>query len=324
MAMAAHDPKAAKRVGVPPKVAKHFMKADKGKRFADGGQTNPPPKPKPSDKNFTAEQQRQAANKNELANRPSSAPQKQKPSDADQTMWANMNEAKRPDPNVTHPEQLNLTSQQNYRKGGKVKESKEMAKAEMKALKRGHAPKEVMEHEKSEHKAMGYKKGGHVKHAPKHHEKHMKRGGVSARMKKPAVPPAALAAMLGGAGAGAPPMGGDGAPPAGGSPMGGMAHGGHVHHHHAKVSHHHHHHHYAHGGHVKHKAKGGLSEPTKKGVEAMIGGKSHKGHHGDEAAKKGHTKAKVVKMAHGGHVGSHKHRKADGAAKKGHTKGHVR
>lgn len=30
MAMAAHDPKKAKKVGIPPKVAKEFNKADKG------------------------------------------------------------------------------------------------------------------------------------------------------------------------------------------------------------------------------------------------------------------------------------------------------
>ena len=45
---------------------------------------------------------------------------------------------------------------------GKAKETKSIAKEEMKALKRGHAPKEIMEHEKAEHKAMGYKKGGHI------------------------------------------------------------------------------------------------------------------------------------------------------------------
>ena len=59
-----------------------------------------------------------------------------------------------------------------YRKGGKVKhanelhgkakETKSIAKEEMKALKRGHAPKEILEHEKAEHKAMGYKKGGKI------------------------------------------------------------------------------------------------------------------------------------------------------------------
>lgn len=34
MEMVAHDPKAAKRVGVPQSVGKEFAKADKGKSFA--------------------------------------------------------------------------------------------------------------------------------------------------------------------------------------------------------------------------------------------------------------------------------------------------
>ena len=50
---------------------------------------------------------------------------------------------------------------------GKAKETKSIAKEEMKALKRGHAPKEIMEHEKAEHKAMGYKKGGHIETSKK-------------------------------------------------------------------------------------------------------------------------------------------------------------
>jgi hypothetical protein len=296
MEAVAHNRGFAKKVGIPQKVGKHFHEADmKGKkRFFPGGGV---------DTNET---------------------------DNDREMKASYESAKIAHRTPPKSDPNNPTGHKGmvpYKKGGKVvKESKEMAQAEMKALKRGHAPKNVIKHEEAEHKAMGYKKGGHVKHAPKHHEKHMKRGGVSARMKKPAVPPAALAAMLGGAGGadGAPPMGAPGAngPP---GPMG-MAHGGHVHHHHAKVSHHHHHHHYAHGGHVKHHAKGGMTamkgkefDKDSKGVEPIIGGKSHKGHHGDEAAKKGHTKAKVVKMARGGHVGSHKHRKSDGIAKKGHT-----
>ena len=59
-----------------------------------------------------------------------------------------------------------------YKKGGKVKhadglkgeakETKSIAHEEMKALKRGHAPKAIMEHEKAEHKAMGYKHGGKI------------------------------------------------------------------------------------------------------------------------------------------------------------------
>ena len=281
MEAVAHNPGFAKKVGIPQKVGKHFHEADmKGKkRFSEGGSASE--------------------------------------TDNDREMKAELAMAKIAHKTPSQPDPNNPTGHKGmipYKKGGKVmKESKSMAKAEMKALKRGHAPKSVMEHEKKEHKEMGYKKGGHIKHAPKHHEKHMKRGGVSARMKKPAVPPAALAAMMGGAGAGAPPMGGDGAPMAGG-----MKHGGHVH-----VSHHHH---YARGGHVKHHAKGGMTamkgkEFTKdrKGTEKIIGGGSDKSKHGDGHVKKGHTKAKMVKMASGGHVGSHKHRRADGIAVKGHT-----
>ena len=39
MAMVAHDPKAAKRLGIPQSVGKDFITADKGKKFAKGGET---------------------------------------------------------------------------------------------------------------------------------------------------------------------------------------------------------------------------------------------------------------------------------------------
>lgn len=38
MAMVAHDPAAAKRVGIPQSVGAEFVKADKGKKFGTGGQ----------------------------------------------------------------------------------------------------------------------------------------------------------------------------------------------------------------------------------------------------------------------------------------------
>ncbi len=37
MAMVANDPAAAKRLGIPQKVGKDFMEADKGRKFAKGG-----------------------------------------------------------------------------------------------------------------------------------------------------------------------------------------------------------------------------------------------------------------------------------------------
>lgn len=39
MAAAAHDPAFAKKVGVPAKVAKEYVAADKGKKFSGGGKT---------------------------------------------------------------------------------------------------------------------------------------------------------------------------------------------------------------------------------------------------------------------------------------------
>jgi len=39
MAMVAHDPKAAKRLGIPKSVGEEFMKADKGRTFRKGGGT---------------------------------------------------------------------------------------------------------------------------------------------------------------------------------------------------------------------------------------------------------------------------------------------
>jgi hypothetical protein len=39
MAMVAHDPAAAKRLGIPQKVGKEFTEADKGRKFSKGGHT---------------------------------------------------------------------------------------------------------------------------------------------------------------------------------------------------------------------------------------------------------------------------------------------
>jgi len=327
----AHNPSFAKKAGVPTSVGKHFHEADKGKKFKEGG-------------------------------------------------------------HMKHANKLH----------GEAKETKAIAHEEMKALKRGHAPKKIMEHEKAEHKAMGYKHGGRIAPHPakitkaetkqkgyamaessggrkaphskkqglegdthlkgfgmgkglghgrtvtraatpkdemprkgfamkhgghvKHHTKHMARGG-HAGMHRPKINPAALAAMMGagappmGAPAGAPPMASPGGPPPmGGAP--GMKHGGHVKKH---GGHHiHHHHHYAQGGGVKNtemtKMKGSQFVADRKGTEKMIGGGSDKSNHGDGRVLRGHTRAKQIKMASGGHVGSHPHRRGDGAAAKGHTR----
>jgi hypothetical protein len=212
-----------------------------------------------------------------------------------------------------------------FKGGGDVKETKEIADAEMKALKRGHAPKKILEHERKEHKDMGYKEGGKVHRAevpheetkqkgfgmgdkskpgrsvtksPKPHEETkqkgfgMKKGGMAkggrAKPKTPGLPPALMSAL---AGTGGPPMGG--APPAGPPGMGppGMKKGGNV------IMHHHH---YAKGGHVK--------DDTKE-----ESGKQQELHHNRERVP---HKEKKVKMASGGRVGT----RGDGIAQRGHTR----
>jgi len=384
MAMVAHNPKAAKRVGIPQKVGKHFTDADKGRKFGEGGIADKlkgywedvkqqardaieATKNDPSlllgtgmakqtadalvSSNARNEHKRGGSVKRKFADgginipnaglyggRPMMPPMagNSPMPPGMQGQMAGMPPMARPsfgpNPMVNNPMQRPMVgmnpmgampvARQTYKKGGhvkpnelkgKAKETKSIAKEEMKALKRGHAPKEILDHERAEHKAMGYKKGGPMKHT-----KHMARGGMGAA-RKPRINPAALAAMMGpppSAGAG-PMAAGPGGPP--GMP-GAMAHGGTIHHHHAKTSHHHHHHHYAHGGAVKHhdmSESHGERISKKPEVEKMIGGKKRA--NPDGAEKKGHTKGKVVKMARGGHVGSH-HARGGGIESKGKSK----
>ena len=362
MEAVAHNPGFAKKVGIPQKVGEHFHKADKvkGKKFAMGGAP------------VAMGPMRRPMGGPPMSGPPMSGPPMggaspgglQSGAEADFSRYLNSRPGlgMKKGGHVKHANELK----------GKAKETKSIAKEEMKALKRGHAPKEIMEHERAEHKAMGYKHGGkvetpkkgfamgkgmgHGRKAPhstkgeegdtklkgfgmakgtghgrsvtrapkpkdetktkgfamkkgghvKKHEKHMKRGGMSAkRPRAPKAPKLDASALLGAASASPPPSppvglpGLGGGAPMGGAPMGGapgMKKGGHVAHH----AHHghghqiHHHHHYAKGG----------------SVRAGI----------DEKAQRGHTRGKQVKMASGGHVGSHPSRRGDGMAHKGHTR----
>ena len=286
MAAIAHNSAFAKRVGIPQKVGKHFLGTDKGKKFGTGGSMKRKHK-------FAV---------GGLAMDPMGNP----------IMVGSQgipNQMGRP----MRPPGMGGNPMMNYRKGGhvkpskmegKAKETKSIAHEEMKALKRGHAPKKILEHERAEHKAMGYKRGGMAKGGMKRHAAPRQHKGVD---------PAMLAAMLGPAGgmggAGAGPMAaGPGAMPdmGGGTPPGmGAKKGGKVHHHsgHGGV---HHHHHYTKGGKIE--------TPFKKPeVEKIIGNKKRA--NPDGAEKKGHTKGKMVKMASGGHVRGH------GIESKGKTRG---
>ena len=227
---------------------------------------------------------------------------------------------------------------------GKAKETKSIAKEEMKALKRGHAPKEIMEHEKAEHKAMGYKKGGKIETPHK--------GFAMAESKGGRKPPHGKHTSEGdtklkgfgmGKGEGHGRKVTKAATPKDERPRKGFA--------------------MKKGGHVKHMRGGGRSKrmmgmpPPNAAMPGLPGGLagalggmgggpngppggspmpgmkhgghvSHHHHHyakgghvkkEDGIAQRGHTRGKQVKMASGGHVGSHPSRRADGIASKGHT-----
>lgn len=232
---------------------------------------------------------------------------------------------------------------------GKAKETKSIAKEEMKALKRGHAPKEIMEHEKAEHKAMGYKKGGKIETPHK--------GFAMAESKGGRKPPHGKHTSEGdtklkgfgmGKGEGHGRKVTKAATPKDERPRKGFAmkKGGHVKKEHVK--------HMRGGG--RSKRMMGMPPPNAAmpglpgGLAGALGGMgggpngppggspmpgmkrgghvSHHHHHyakgghvkkEDGIAQRGHTRGKQVKMASGGHVGSHPSRRADGIASKGHT-----
>ena len=54
MAMVAHDPKAAKRVGIPQSVGREYVEADKGRKFSKGGTMEKKVAPTPMGKVKTA------------------------------------------------------------------------------------------------------------------------------------------------------------------------------------------------------------------------------------------------------------------------------
>jgi len=237
---------------------------------------------------------------------------------------------------------------------GKAKETKAIAKEEMKALKRGHAPKAIMEHEKSEHKAMGYKRGGSVETPKKGFAmgKGMGHGRKAPHSSKGEEGDTKLKGFGMGKGTGKGRSVTRAKAPKEETKQKGFA--------------------MKKGGHVKHMKKGGKSRGVAPAMPGLPGGLAsalggmggspmgasgaspmpqpgmkkgghvaHHAHHGhghqihhhhhyakggsvragiDEKAERGHTRGKQVKMASGGHVGSHPSRRADGMASKGHTR----
>ncbi|MEI6481832.1 MAG: hypothetical protein WCO62_00335 [Betaproteobacteria bacterium] len=166
MEAVAHNPGFAKKAGIPQKVGKHFHEADKMKRkkFADGGTAE-------SAKADAAKKLKALQDANEsdyrsktdifgalgMPDRKAAAGRQDAQRDSDFAMWR----ARKLNPPTSGMKKGGHVKHANELEG-KAKETKSIAHEEMKALKRGHAPKEIMEHEKAEHTAMGYKKGGKI------------------------------------------------------------------------------------------------------------------------------------------------------------------
>lgn len=127
MAMVAHDPAAAKRLGIPQSVGAEFTKADKGRKFREGGMAN------------TARMNRLEELGRVNAERASTAKGKKDL----------MEEKKR------------VVSELKFAKGG-MTESKGMMKKEVAFMKEKGAPKSMIKHEEKEMKTAKYAKGGMV------------------------------------------------------------------------------------------------------------------------------------------------------------------
>jgi len=392
MEAVAHNPGFAKKVGIPQKVGKHFHEADKMKRkkFDEGGQASSkadkewwrhgnPSAPKTT-KDIPSDDYADAYGFDSASQAGSYLYDKTKkalgPGIGDALGFTVGTVGALPARGismlyrkVTGHTPPPRSDNEEYRKGGKVKhanelhgkakETKSIAKEEMKALKRGHAPKEILEHEKAEHKAMGYKKGGKIETPKKGFAMAETKGGRKPpHSKKGEEGDTKLKGFGMGKGLGKGRKVTKAATPKDEMPRKGFAmkKGGHV------------------KKHEKHMARGGMGAPARKphvpkppkadpaAIAALMGpamgggapapgagmppmggptmGAKKGGHishhhhhhyakgghvkgehkHEDGIAEKGHTRGKQVKMASGGHVGSHPSRRADGAAHKGHTR----
>jgi len=160
MAMVAHDPKAAKRLGIPQSVGKDFSEADKGRKFGRGGFTSD--KAKINKQNTRhGKLDMPFASLNKFAGMAKGGDVKKEMKAAG--IFAKAGEKK-------------LAAHERREAAGKEKDTPAIAKKEMSVLKRAKAPKDVMDYESSEHASMGMKKGGSVK-------KYAKGGGIESKGK---------------------------------------------------------------------------------------------------------------------------------------------
>ena len=144
MAMVAHDPKAAKRMGIPQSVGRDYVEADKGKSFNKGGTT------------------RQVINKPNTRHGKMDMPFSSLRKYAGMAEGGDVKKEMKAAKIFAKAGEKKLAAHERREAMGKEEDTPAIAKKEMSVLKKAKAPKDVMEYEAKEHAAKGYARGGGI------------------------------------------------------------------------------------------------------------------------------------------------------------------
>jgi hypothetical protein len=161
MAAVANNPAFAKKAGVPQSVGKDFNDADKGRKFSRGGDTMAT-----KDSGFDDDVKNVKRNlyMDKSDDNVYSRVRNPGPSMARRRLEERGVDTKGMIGNRANPDDLG-----SYKKGGDVKESKEMMKKEVGFMKKAGAPKSMIKHEMAEAKGKPFAKGGGISSSLKAH-----------------------------------------------------------------------------------------------------------------------------------------------------------
>lgn len=144
MEMVAHDPKAAKRLGIPQSVGKDYVEADKGRKFGKGGTT------------------RQKINQQDTRHGKFDLPFASLNKYAGMAEGGNVKKEMKAANIFAKAGEKKLAAHERREAMGKEEDTPAIAKKEMSVLKKAKAPKDVMEYEMAEHKAKKFARGGGI------------------------------------------------------------------------------------------------------------------------------------------------------------------
>lgn len=145
MAAVAHNPKFAKKVGVPQSVGKDFSEADKGRKFRRGGASTNAKINKQNTRHGKMDMPFTSLNKYAGMAKGGNVKTEMKAAG----IFAKAGDKK-------------LAAHERREAMGKEKDTPAIAKREMAVLKKAKAPKDVMDYEKAEHKTMKFARGGGI------------------------------------------------------------------------------------------------------------------------------------------------------------------